>query len=179
VPRYALLIRGINVGGNKKVAMADLRELLTGLGHNEVRTLLQSGNAVFTAAGGSPTDLAGQIEVCISERLGLSVRCLVRSPAELRAVVAGNPFLDVMTSGSRMMALFMSARPDPGLLAAHDPAALDPDRAAIGDGVIYQWCPDGVLAAPAVGTFVEKNLKVAVTARNWNTVTKLVALLEE
>jgi len=157
--------------------MADLRQLLAGLGYTEVATLLQSGNAVFTSPGAEPAELAGAIEQAISAELGLSVRCLVRTRDELHAVIAGNPLGDVATNGSRMMALFLSDAPEKKLLAAHDPTTLAPGEIRLGDRVIYQWCPDGVLAAPAASAFVEKHLKVAVTARNWNTVTKLGALL--
>ncbi|HEX3782402.1 MAG TPA: DUF1697 domain-containing protein [Pseudonocardiaceae bacterium] len=176
--RYAVLLRGINVGGHAKIPMADLRELLAGLGHTEVRTLLQSGNAVFTAAKGAPERLAARIEKAADEAWELNVRCLIRTAAELDAVIDAHPLAEVATNGSRMMALFLSANPDPKLLAAHDPVTLAPEQVRVGDRVIYQWCPDGVMAAPPVGPFVERHLKVAVTARNWNTVTKLAVLLK-
>jgi uncharacterized protein (DUF1697 family) len=178
MPRYVALLRGINVGRAKRVAMADLRDLLAALGYSEVRTHLQSGNAVLTGPDAAPSEHAARIEAAIGERLGLDVRCVVVTADELRGVVAGHPFADVATDGSRMMALFLSAVPDAGLLAAHDPVALDPERARLGHRVIYQWCPDGVLAAPPVAAFVEKHLGVHVTARNWNTVTKLATLVE-
>ncbi len=173
-----MLLRGINVGGNKRIAMADLRALLCGLGYTDVATLLQSGNAVFTSAATEPQKLAGQIEDGIATELGMTVRCLVRGSDELRAVIDGNPLGGVATDGSRLMALFLSAQPDPQLLAAHDPRELAPEQVRLGDRVIYQWCPDGILAAPPVMAFVEKQLKVTVTGRNWNTVTKLAALLD-
>ncbi|HEV2088220.1 MAG TPA: DUF1697 domain-containing protein [Cryptosporangiaceae bacterium] len=176
--RYVALLRGINVGRNKRVAMADLRALLGGLGYTDVRTLLQSGNAVFGATG-KPDAVARQIEKAIQDELGLDVRCLVRTDDELRAVVDGNPFGDVATDGTKLQALFLSAPPDPKLLRAHDPTALAPDEIRLGDRVIYQWCPDGFLAAPPVGTFAEKHLGVTVTARNWNTVGKLATMLDE
>lgn len=178
MPGYAALLRGINVGRNKRVAMADLRDLLTGLGWTDVRTYLQSGNAVFTTPTAPAEQLAATLERAIHADLGLTVRCLVRSRDELRAVVDGNPLAAVATDGSKLLALLLSAAPDPQLLAAHDPTVLGPDHIRLGERVIYQWCPDGVLAAPPVSGFVEKHLSVAVTARNWNTVTKLVALLD-
>jgi uncharacterized protein (DUF1697 family) len=158
--------------------MADLREMLSGLGYAEVRTHLQSGNALFDSSEAEPGKLAGEIERGIRDALGLSVRCLVRSRDELHAVVEGNPLSEVASDGSKMVALFLSEAPDPELLVAHDPRDLAPDQIHFGDRVIYQWCPDGFLAAPAVGGFVEKHLKVAVTGRNWNTVTKLAELLD-
>lgn len=178
--RYAALIKGINVGGNKKVAMADLRELLVGLGFADVATVLQSGNAVFDVGDCREVDprrLAGRIEQALVERLATTARCVVRSASEIAAVAGGNPLLETMTDGSRMLAVFLSTAPDPGRLAAHDPTSLDPERIRVGEAVVYQWCPDGISAAPPVGPFVEKHLGVVATARNWNTVTKLAALL--
>ena len=177
MPRYVALLRGINVGRNKRVAMADLRRLLDGLGYTEVRTLLQSGNAVFTTAASKPEKLARQIEQTIEGDLGLDVKCLVRTGADLRAVIDGNPLGDMATDGAKLLALFLSETPDATLLAAHDPTQLAPKEIQLGDRVIYQWCPDGVLAAPPAGSFAEKHLNVTVTGRNWNTVTKLAALL--
>ena len=175
---YAAMLRGINVGGHKKVAMADLRALLTRLGFTDVATLLQSGNAVFNGPEALPDELAARIERAIAEEFSMSVRCMVRTGPELRAVIEGNPFPDAAAQGSRFLALFLSARPDPELLAKYHPRCLAPSDVDLGDRVIYQWCPDGILAAPNVHGFVEKNLKVAATARNWNTVTKLGVLLE-
>jgi uncharacterized protein (DUF1697 family) len=177
--RFTALLRGINVGSNKRIAMADLRQLLTGLGFTDVRTLLQSGNAVFTTRKADPKKLAQRIEDAIADQLELDVRCLVLSSDELRTVIEGNPLGDVATSGSKLMAVFLSEAPDPKLLKAHDPRSLAPEEIRLGDRVIYQWCPDGVLAAPPAGGFAEKYLDVTVTARNWNTVTKLGVMLED
>ncbi|WP_433278795.1 DUF1697 domain-containing protein [Pseudonocardia xinjiangensis] len=177
MPRHVALLRGINVGRHKRIAMADLRALLTGLGYTDVRTHLNSGNAVLTGDDATPAEHAERIETAIAADLGLDVRCVVLTADELRAIVDGHPFPDVATNGSRMMAHILATAPDPPLLAENDPVGLDPDNARLGERVIYQWCPDGVLAAPPVGGFAEKHLRVAVTARNWNTMTKLVELL--
>jgi len=157
--------------------MADLRALLSRLGFSDVVTLLQSGNAVFHGPDALPDELAARIERAIADELIMSVRCMVRTGPELRAVIDGNPFADRATQGSRFLALFLSANPDAELLARYDPRRLAPSEVQLGDRVIYQWCPEGILAAPNVHGFVEKNLNVAVTARNWNTVTKLATLL--
>lgn len=172
--RCALLVRGVNVGG-KKLVMAQLRELLTGLGLADVRTVLNSGNAVFTT-GSTPADLEPLLESALADGLGVRARCLVRTGAELRAVLDGHPFPDLVTNGSRMIALLTSADPLPEVLAAHDPRLVDPGHVALGERVVYQWCPDGVLAAPDVSTLVVRGWGVAVTGRNWNTLEKLVAL---
>lgn len=179
MPRYVALLRGVNVGGNKKVPMAELRELLSGLGYTDVRTHLNSGNAVFSSANTHAEEIASDIENGIQNTLSQTVRCLLRTGEELRTTITGNPFGSVATDGAKMMALFLFDTPDPLLLATYDPQTLAPEEISLGERVVYQWCPHGVSESPLVGQFVERHLKVAVTARNWNTVTRLSTLLEE
>jgi uncharacterized protein (DUF1697 family) len=172
--RYVIWLRGINVGRNKRIAMADLRTLLTELGYTDVVTVLQSGNAVVTAPGPA-AKLESSVAAGIKSQFGMEVGCLVRTGAELEAVIAANS-LEV-PNGSRFYGLFLSGAPDAKLLKAHDPVALDPERAVLGDRVIYHWCPDGILEAPPIIGLVEKELKLRVTARNWNTIGKVAAKL--
>jgi uncharacterized protein (DUF1697 family) len=179
VTRYALLLRGINLGPRRRVAMADLRALLEGAGYTDVRTHLQSGNAVLTGPRADPVEHERWISAAIESALGMDVRCVVLTADELRAIVDGHPFADVADNGSRMMANVLAAEPTADQVAAHDPTELDPERSRLGPRVIYQWCPDGVLAAPVVGGSAEKHWKIMVTARNWNTMTKLVDLIEQ
>jgi uncharacterized protein (DUF1697 family) len=177
MPRYAVLLRGINVGGNKKIAMADLRKLLEDLGFTDVKTLLQSGNAVVTSKL-SAAKVAAACEKGIEDAFGMKVRCLVLTGAQLRAVIDAHPLAEVADNGSRMFALFLFDQLDPAKLSTHDPEALEPGNIVVGDGVVYHWCPEGVLEAVDLGGFLNKNHKVTVTSRNWNTVTKLAALVE-
>ncbi|MQA02098.1 MAG: DUF1697 domain-containing protein [Streptosporangiales bacterium] len=176
--RYAALLRGINLGRTRKVPMADLRALLDRLGYRDVWTVLNSGNAVFTGDDMEPADLEKELEAALAAEFAMDVPCLVRTADEMRATVADNPLGQIATNGSRLMAHFLSVPPEPAVLAAHDPVELDPERVRVGDRVIYQWCPDGLVAAPPVGDFVAKHLGVTVTTRNWNTVTKLGDLLD-
>ncbi len=169
MPRFVVLLRGINVGRNKRIAMADLRALLAELGHTDVRTVLNSGNAVTTGDDNAPAEHAGRIERAIEARLGLAVPTIVLTADALRAVAAGNPFAH--DDGSRMMVHVLAQAPDPD--DPHDPVAADPEHARLVDRVIYQWCPDGLLKAPAVGW----PGSTGVTTRNWNTITKMAALL--
>lgn len=167
MPRYAVLLRGINVGTAKRVAMADLRALLTDAGYTDVRTHLNSGNVILT---GKSAPVA-RLEKAITEGTGLDVRCVVLSAKELRAIVDGHPFAEVATNGSRMFAHVLGAQPDPAKL--DDALKLDSDNARPGPRVIYQWCPEGILEAPPITA----KIGVPVTARNWNTITKLDALI--
>ena len=175
--RYAVLLRGINVGKAKRIAMADLRELLTGLGGEDVRTHLNSGNAVLTARRTDPERLAARVRKALADRHGLDVGCVVRTQADVRAVVDGLPWPDRAEQGSKLLAHFLSADPAPEALAKHDPRELDPDGIALGDRVMYQWCPDGVIAAPQAAAVLEKHAGLTATGRNWNTVLKLDALM--
>jgi uncharacterized protein (DUF1697 family) len=169
MPRYVVLLRGINVGKAKRIAMADLRALLTDAGYSDVRTHLNSGNVVLTGTDARPD----RIEAAIREGTGVQSSCVVLTEKELRAIVDAHPLADVATNGSRMMAHVLADDPDPAALEAA--LAMDPDHARPGPRVVYQWCPDGVLKAPGITA----KLGVVVTARNWNTVTKLAGLAAE
>lgn len=173
---YVALLRGINVGRNKRVSMARLRELLTDLGHAGVRTHLQSGNAVFTGPSGSADRLARQISQRIAADLGLDVEVLVRTADELAAVVAGNPLREVATDPARLFVAFLSAPPDPGRLSDLDPAAHQPDRFEVRGREAYLWLPNGMMDSALPAAFSDRRLGVTVTTRNWNTVAKLAEL---
>ncbi|MEV4940214.1 DUF1697 domain-containing protein [Streptomyces zaomyceticus] len=182
---YALLLRGINVSGHRKVPMAELRSVLEGLGHQDVRTYLQSGNAVFTTdSTGSPasTDtLTAEIEDAIEERFGFRVDCLVRDAGYLAAVAGACPFPAAELEGKQLHALYLSGPADAERFAAIDREAYRPEEFALGDRVLYLYVPEGlgrsrlaeVLARPSVVR------GLVVTARNWNTVAKLVEMTRE
>lgn len=177
--RYVALLRGINVGGNKKVAMAELRALMTGLGHEEVVTVLQSGNAVFSSRRRGVADIARELEGALAEQMHVECRVLVRTAAELSAVVDANPMADAIAEPARFHCCFLEKAPArdrvDGLLAEAATGAFDPDELAFGDGVLYAWYRAGVQDSK-LAKVLDRRLGVAVTARNWNTVTKLVEL---
>ncbi len=177
--RQVALLRGVNVGGNNRVPMASLRELMQELGYGEVRTHLQSGNAVFTAPGTPPERAAQEIEGQLALHLGLSVRVLVRTAEELARIVSANPLPEATSEPARLLVNFLSAPPDPDLLRGLDPADFEPDLFGVGEREIYVWCPEGVRATRLSYAFWEKRLGVVATARNWNTVTRLEELVRE
>jgi uncharacterized protein (DUF1697 family) len=179
-PRLIALLRGVNVGGNNKVLMAHLRELIGELGYEDVRTHLQSGNAVFTAAGTPPEQAAREIESQLARALGLGVRVLVRTTEELEQVVSANPLPEAAAAEpSRLLVTFLSAPPDPARLRELDPVDFEPDLFGFGEREIYVWCPEGVRTIKLSYAFFEKRFGVVATARNWNTVTKLLELARE
>jgi len=180
---YLALLRGINVGSRQRMSMADLKALLTGLGHTDVSTFLQSGNALFSSQRADPDVMAAELERAITENLGMTVRCLVRERAELQRVVDCNPLADLVTDPARYQVTFLNARPDPARLAEIDPAAYLPERFAAGEREIYVWYPEGIRDAKLTNTFFERKLggkakDVVGTSRNWNTVTKLLKMLD-
>jgi uncharacterized protein (DUF1697 family) len=176
--KFVALLRGINVGRNNRIAMADLRAMLSDLGYTDVSTLLQSGNALFTAEGTDEDALAVAIEKAITARLGLTIRVLVRSRAELHRIVEANPLAAIATDHSKLLVTFLSHPPDATALNAIDEATYAPEVMAVGRREIYVWYPDGVRNARLSPSFFEKRLgkDSAGTARNWNTVTKLLEL---
>jgi uncharacterized protein (DUF1697 family) len=175
-PRQIALLRGVNVGGNNKVPMAVLRELMEELGYGDVRTHLQSGNAVFTAPDTSPEQAAREIEEVLARALGLGIRVLVRAADELERVVADNPLPEAVAEPSRLLVTFLSAPPDPERLRELDPVDFEPNLFGFGEREIYVWCPEGVRTLKLSYAFFEKRFGVVATTRNWNTVTKLLAL---
>jgi uncharacterized protein (DUF1697 family) len=171
------LIRGINVGRAKRVAMADLRALVEDLGYADARTLLNSGNIVFTAPGATASDAAARIETALVSRLGLSARVTVLSNAELANVVRENPFLKVADNPSRLQVAFLTSTADRSRLGPLTKQDWGPEKLAVGARVAYLWCPDGIADSP-LWEAVGKSLGDAVTTRTWTTVTKLHALSE-
>ena len=176
--RHVVLLRGVNVGGNNRVPMATLRGLLGELGAAEVDTYLQSGNAVCSGPDVAAEVFAGDVEAAIGRKLGLSIRVLVRDRDELARVVAANPLPEATDNGSRFFVMFLDGRPDPAALAGLDPAAYEPDRYAVGPREIYLWCLEGLSNSELPKALSERRLGVTTTTRNWNTVTRLLAMAD-
>ncbi|MFS8197409.1 DUF1697 domain-containing protein [Streptomyces sp. CWNU-52B] len=175
---YAALLRGINVGGSRKVPMAELRTLLEGLGHSGVRTYLQSGNAVFAADHGDENSLAEELSGALAERFGFPVDVLVRDHAYLRAVLDACPFPAAELAAKQLHVTYFSAPVEPERFASIDRQAFLPEEFRLGDRVLYLYAPDGLgrskLAESLARPRVTKG--VVATTRNWNTVVKLVEL---
>ncbi|WP_026123659.1 DUF1697 domain-containing protein [Nocardiopsis chromatogenes] len=174
--RYAALLRGVNVGGRRKVPMADLREVLAGLGHADPATLLQSGNAVFTARGGAGGEaLRAELEGALADRFGFPVEALLRDEAELSAAVDANP-LEV-GDPSRFLVLFLDGPIAPADLAGIDAGAHAPETMAAGEREVYLALPDGLRNARLPG-LVERALRGrTATGRNWRTVVRLLDMV--
>ncbi|MEV6838205.1 DUF1697 domain-containing protein [Streptomyces sp. NPDC051133] len=175
---YAALLRGINVGGSRKLPMAELRTLLTGLGHTAVRTHLQSGQAVFTTDRGDEESLGAELSRALEERFGFPVDVIVRDHTYLKAVAEDCPFPAAELEARQLHVTYFSAPVAPDRYAAIDRAAHLPEEFRLGDRCLYLYAPDGVgrskLAEALSRRPVVKGL--IATSRNWNTVVKLVEL---
>jgi uncharacterized protein (DUF1697 family) len=176
VTTYVALLRGINLGPRNKIAMADLRELLDGLGHGDVRTHILSGNAIFTSSRRSVPGLEAELSKAIDERFGFDIAVLIRTRDELAALVAANPFPGSKREPSKCFAIFVDRNPPKATLNALDPETYAPDEIRLGDRVIYAWLPNGVQGSKVLGLLTDKRLGVTTTNRNWNTTTKLLEL---
>ena len=172
--RYVALLRGINVGTAKAIAMSDLRACFEGLGCANVRTLLRSGNVVFDAA--QPLDRR-VLEAAIETATGVSAAVVVVDDARFRQIVAENPLAAVVTDPSRALVHFLDAVPDDTGLGRPSDEALGAERLAFGPRAIYQWCPDGIAKSRVPPGFFTR-LGTTATARNLRTVEKIVALLD-
>jgi uncharacterized protein (DUF1697 family) len=177
--RYVALLRGINVGGHRKVPMADLRRLLEGLGYTNVATLLQSGNAVFTSKEENPARVVTQIETALAGKLGFEVAVVLRTRDELAAAIEANPLAGAEEAPSRFLVAFLSGLPDTRRLQELDPAAYLPDEFRVVGREIYGRFPNGVGESKLATVLLAKaRLGVTPTTRNWSTVTKLLELAD-
>ena len=189
---HVALLRGINVGGRNKVPMADLREVVTSLGHTGVTTYIQSGNVLFSTAEADTARLAAALEAAIEERFGIWASVVVLSREELAEVLAGNPYPDE-PNPKLVHVVFLNGKPPNDLLdriaAAESAAAAkgSRDTAQAAGRVLFLHTPDGFGTselAQALFRIIgvprkQKKQDVAATARNWATATKLLSLCEE
>ena len=170
------LIRGINVGRAKRVAMADLRALIGNLGYGDPRTLLNSGNVLFDPGREPPGKAAARIEEAMVAKLGVSARVIVLSGADFSTVVEENPLGKRADNPSRLLVAFLSERKDRARLQPLSRQDWKPEALGLGSRAAYLWCPAGMIdsrLAAAVG----RVLGEGTTTRNWATVTKIRALL--
>jgi uncharacterized protein (DUF1697 family) len=176
--RYIALLRGVNVGRAKRIAMADLRQLVADLGYADVRSVLNSGNVIFSGAPQPQEAIAARIQEALVLKLGVAARTLVLDADTLAAIVAANPLLDVASDHARLLVFIVpnpQARESIAALCKQDWA---PGAMALGEHAAYVWCPDGVLGSAGAAT-LGKTLGDATTSRNWATLLKLHALCSD
>jgi uncharacterized protein (DUF1697 family) len=174
---YVGLLRGVNVGGRNMVAMKDLRALCERLGHEEVCTLLQSGNVVFRSESRDPSALESRLEQEIAKRLGVKPACFVRTADEWASIVKRNPFREeAERDPGHMLVALMKQAPGPAAVKALRAAIVGRELVDARGREVYFVYPDGVGRSKLTPNLIEKHLGGSGTARNWNTVLKLLAI---
>lgn len=167
------LLRGINLGKARQVDMPRLREVVSARGHDEVRTHLRSGNVILDSTL-SEADLAADLSAAIEQEFGFDVPVVVRTGAELAAVVAGDPFATVATDPARYLVTFLPEPPPPAAVDALPPA--DSGEYLVRGRELYLWLPDGIQQTPLASWKWDRLLGIPGTARNWNTVRRLTEM---
>jgi uncharacterized protein (DUF1697 family) len=178
VTRYAVLLRAVNVGGHNQVPMARLREIVAELGYSEAVTYVQSGNLVVTAKAAKPAAVEQAVRSALREELDVDVDVIVRTRAELAAVVAANPFASVADDDAKLLVSFLTAAPDAAKAKSLDRDEFLPERFELGERCVYFWLPNGAGRSKLAAAPWDRRLGVRGTGRNWRTVKKLIELLD-
>ena len=170
--RVAALLRGINIGPNKRISMADLRSIVESLGHSDVETYLQSGNVVFTPRGKG--DHALRLSKAIEQETGHEVAVLVRTGGELTRVVEANPY--TVSDPTKVVVAFLGEELELGQLGLGDLGPYLPDELTLHGREIYVSVPNGQGRSKLMETLVKRGLPTTITVRNWRTVEALTRM---
>ena len=175
--RLIVLLRGVNLVSRNRISMADLREALEEAGFEDVATYVQSGNVVVTSKA-SAKQVRSDVERLLADQFDLDVTFVVRTRAELAAVVKRNPFGKVATNPKLYQVTFLEKAPTAELLRKLEAIAAGKEQVAHIGRELYAWHPDGVARSKLAALMAGKGLGVTATARNWRTVTKLLELAD-
>ncbi len=176
--KRVVLLRGINVGPTKRIAMPALREAFGEAGFEDVRTYVQSGNLVLSS-GASPKRLAAQCEELIRDTFGLEVPVIVRTPEELAKVVERNPLGEIAVNPKRYQVSFLSSQPKAEVVRKLEGLKAPIEEFVAIDRELYAWHPEGVARSKLWNAIAGPGLGVNATSRNWTTVTMLLAMAED
>jgi uncharacterized protein (DUF1697 family) len=173
--RHVALLRGVNLGPRNRIAMAELRAALEAVGFGDVSTYVQSGNVVLSS-GAKPNAVARAVESAIAARFGLEIAVVVRTRAELAAVVQNDPFGDAVDEPKRFQVTFLDAPLSPDAVSKVEASAAGAERVVVAKREVYAWHPAGVGRSKLATLLAGRSLGVTATARNWTTVTTLLEL---
>ena len=176
---YLSLLRGINIGGHKKIKMSELKVLYESLGFGQVTTYIQSGNVLFSAQTNETDDILSlRISEAIEDRFGFDVPVVIRTKEEMQKIVAQNPFSEeAEATPDKLVVMFLGSMPDTATLEKIQAKIDDNSRFAFIGNTLYFFYPDGYGQTKWHSNFFEKQLRTTVTARNWATTCKLAKLL--
>jgi uncharacterized protein (DUF1697 family) len=174
VTAWVGLLRGINVGGNRMIAMADLRKMVAAAGGKNVATYIQSGNVVFDHASRAAPKLAGELEKKIAKATGFAVPVVLRTAEEWASVIARNPFAGA--DDDHLHVSFLAAPPSGFTLEAK---TFEPEKFAQVERDVYMMLPLGVGRSKLAGALAKQKSMAAATTRNWRTVLKLAEMVSQ
>ncbi len=174
------MLRGINVSGQKKIKMNELRTLYESLGFRLVKTYIQSGNVIFESPDSDTSELKSKIETNIKQTYGLSVTVIIRTAGEFQHVINNNPFCGTRQEDiTKLHVTFLSETPSASSLKTIDKLKDKSNEWIIAGKEIYLFCPNGYGRTKLTNNFFAKNLNLSATTRNWNTVNKLYEIVKE
>lgn len=179
---YVALLRGINVSGQKKVNMKELKTLFETLDLSSVSTYIQSGNVVFRSANNSMNELKAQIEHAITQRFSFDVPVQVIAENDFKNALNQLPFdnLSIQEDGSKTLFSFLSENVNEEWEKQNIPSYLsDTETLVQNDSIVYLHCPNGYGKTKITNNLLERKLNVTATTRNWKTVVKLIEMLNE
>ncbi len=175
--RVVALLRGINIGASKRIAMADLRAIVESLGHTDVETYLQSGNVVFTPKGKPTRDLGRALSAAIADATGLEVPVVTRTGAELARIMDASPY--AVDDPTRVVVAFLGDEVDLGDLALGDLSGYLPDELTIDGRELFVSVPNGQARSKLMEALTKRSLPTTLTVRNWRTVEALAAMTRD
>jgi uncharacterized protein (DUF1697 family) len=177
---FVALLRAINLAGHNPVAMLALREVVSGLGFTDVRTLLQSGNVIFHAGARNSRKLESLLEKEAKMKLGLATDFFVRSAKDWEALIERNPFPEeARRDPARLVAMFLKDAPRAHSIADLKASIRGRETVSIEGKEAYLVYPDGIGRSRLTNAFIEAKLGTRGTGRNWNTVVKVAALTQD
>ncbi|MDG3582805.1 MULTISPECIES: DUF1697 domain-containing protein [Galbibacter] len=170
---YILLLRGINVGGHRKIKMADLRATLEKIGFQKVASYIQSGNVIFSSDESDVSKIQQKIEQHIAAHFGFDVKCFIISEKKFTAIIKNNPFLKKGEPIEKLYCTFLEGTPLPESIQNLNEYRVDDEEYTHRDNILYFCYHNGYGKAKISNPFIEKKLKLGATTRNWKTMLKL------
>jgi uncharacterized protein (DUF1697 family) len=173
--KYISILRGINVSGQKKIKMTDLKALYESLDFQNVVTYIQSGNVIFDTLVDSTDDLKITIEKAIEEKYKFHVPVEIRTNHEIENIIRNCPFgsVNLVEDGTKVLVTFLSSEPQEVMASDIQKYVVAPEKLVVRGKEVYLHCPNGYGKTKLSNTFIEKKLKVEATTRNWKSVHKL------
>lgn len=179
IPIYISILRGINVGGKRKIIMAELKSLYIDLGFSDVVTYIQSGNVIFKSKQNNITSLESKIENAILEKYGFSVPVIVISQNEFEKCVSLNPFVQESVELNRLHVTFLKEQPKNILVDEFNKLKFENDQFKIMGKFVYLFCPIKYSDSKLTNNLFEKKLKVVATTRSWKTLIKILEIADK